>query len=131
MVLIQPWATTELTGYAYFSAKGYRILAPLVKNNGYDFVAEKDGDFIRVNVKTAYLNDKNRPNSWSISLPGSKGCKVNRVNEVDLFLVWVPYQERFIELPGDFFKGSVSKSQLIPKTLLKEENDKFSSFFRG
>lgn len=35
-----------------YSKNGYTVLMPLVDANKYDFVAEKDGKFIRVQVKT-------------------------------------------------------------------------------
>lgn len=118
------WETVELLGYAHFSAKGYRILTPLVKNDTYDFVAEKDNQFLKVNVKRAGLKDKGIPNSWSISqasgaidIAANKGIK--RLGHVDVYLAYLPEQGRFIELDGDFFDGTISKSRLIPKHLLR------------
>ncbi|CAM7517666.1 group I intron-associated PD-(D/E)XK endonuclease [Citrobacter portucalensis] len=117
------WETIELLGYAHYSSQGYRILTSLVKNESYDFVAEKDGQFIKVNVKRAGLKDKNTPNSWSISQAGgafdiaaSKGIK--KVSQVDVYLAYLPAHKRFIELSGDFFDAVSSKSRLIPKHFL-------------
>ncbi|KKN85517.1 hypothetical protein LCGC14_0278400 [marine sediment metagenome] len=76
------WQTVELTGYSYYSNKGYRILISLVTDHGYDFVAEKDGEFIRVNVKVAGLKAKTIKNSWSIS----KGGALTTKSEVDVYL---------------------------------------------
>lgn len=112
------WKTVELMGYAYYSERGYRILAPLVVNHGYDFVAEKGGLFIRVNVKKAGLKSKSDPNSWAISI--SSGTSKRPVDEVccDVYLAWVDSCKRFIEIDGGFFIGSKSKSKIIPKSLL-------------
>lgn len=117
------WETIELLGYTHYSTKGYRILTSLVKNDAYDFVAEKDGQFIKVNVKRAGLKKKEDPNSWSISQAGgafniaaAKGMR--KVSEVDVYLAYLPEQRRFVELGGDFFDGVSSKSRLIPKSLL-------------
>lgn len=117
------WQSVELLGYSYYSSQGYRILTSLVRNDAYDFVAEKDGKFIRVNVKQAGLKDKNIPNSWCISQASgafdnaaAKGKR--KVSEVDVYLAYLPETGRFIELPGDFFDGVASKSRLIPKHLL-------------
>ena len=110
------WQQAELLGYAYYVEKGYRILVPIVRYDAYDFVAEKDGVFIRVNVKVAGLKDKSDPNSWAISqasggLPGK-----TQKGTVDILLTWI--QKRFIELPGDFFKDGNSKSKRIPKDFM-------------
>ncbi len=121
-MLKSQWETKELLGYAYYSERGYRILIPLVKNRGYDFVAEKDGKFIRVNVKVAGLKDKTRKKDWSISLAGGSGyITQNKRNGlyVDVYLVCLPDKKEFIELPGDFFADVVSKCKRIPKEFLK------------
>ena len=113
------WETIELLGYTYFSEKGWRILCPLVKNEGYDFVAEKEGDFIRVNVKLAGLKCKSEPNSWSVSVASGSGKKAVTDVRCDLYLVWVPTKHKFVELPGDFFLDNKSKSKRIPRKYLE------------
>ena len=112
------WQTVELLGYAHFSKKGYRILVSLVRNESYDFVAEKDGEFIRVNVKTAGLKDKRDVRSWSIS-QASAGSSTVRKNfgKVDVYLAYLPEQAMFVELPGDFLSSGNSKSRHIPRHL--------------
>ncbi|KKM00295.1 hypothetical protein LCGC14_1805800, partial [marine sediment metagenome] len=80
------WESVELRGYSYYSERGYRILVPLVDVSGYDFVAEKDGTFIRVNVKRAGLKSKDNPNSWSIAR-ASGSFKVGKdVVNIDVYL---------------------------------------------
>ncbi|WP_339200416.1 group I intron-associated PD-(D/E)XK endonuclease [Paenibacillus sp. FSL P2-0322] len=116
------WETIELLGYSYYSSKGYSILIKLVSNSNYDFVAERDGTYIKVNVKRAGLKSKSIPTSWSISqASGSNPLSKTRENKpkVDVYLVWLPHLEKFIELPGDFFEGANSKSKIIPKKYLK------------
>lgn len=119
------WQSVELLGYSYYSSQGYRILVSLVRTDGYDFVVEKQGVFTRVNVKKAGIKSKKYPNSWSVSAAsGALGrtvpVTVAKTSEIDVLLVYLPHQHRFIELPGDFFSGSKSKSKLIPKDLLTE-----------
>lgn len=114
------WQTVETMGYAYYSARGYRVLIPVVRTNAYDFVAEKNGQFVRVNVKLAGLKDNKRPDSWSISSSGNKS-EDNRKQMrewVDIYLAYLPHQQRFIELPGDFLSGGNSKARRIPQSLL-------------
>ena len=123
---MQNWKSKELLGYNYYSEKGYRILIGLSGGNGYDFVTEFYGEFKRINVKVAGLKSKSNPNSWSISMPGGKNEgnywkeKVNK-DLVDIYLVWLPHQERFIEILGDFFKNSKSKSKVIPQKYINGE----------
>jgi hypothetical protein len=114
------WKTVELMGYAHYAAKGYRILVPLASGEGYDFVAEKDGVFLRVNVKTAGKKDKTDTASRSISLAsGSLKGKLKQSKVVcDVFLAYIPEQDRFVELSGDFFASTNSKSRRIPQHLI-------------
>ena len=107
------WKTVEILGYTHFAKDGYRILISLVDNHCYDFVAEKDCKFIRVNVKVAGLRDKKEPDSWSISKAG-RGSDLP-----DVFLVWLPDRELFIELPGDVWGERTSKIVRIPKQYLE------------
>jgi hypothetical protein len=111
------WETAEILGYSYFSNLGYRICVPIVRNDGYDFVVEKDGEFLRVNVKVAGLKDKSNPNSWAISQAsgGSKGRSEKK--KCDVFLVYLPHLSRFIEVEGSFLDTGNSKSKRLPKEL--------------
>ncbi len=116
------WKTVELLGYTYYSERGYRILIPLVSNEGYDFVAEKDGEYLRVNVKKAGLKDLSNPRSWSVSKASGANAKSTHNPEklpVDVFLAYIPApHNKFIVLPGDFFSGSNTKAKRIPVALL-------------
>jgi len=111
------WQTIELLGYAYYSDRGYRILVPVVRNEGYDFVAEKDGGFLRVNVKVAGLKDKSNPNSWSISQASGGSSGHSTKSPCDVYLAYLPEHQRFIELPGSFLSAGNSKSRRIPKEM--------------
>lgn len=112
------WISIELSGYSYYSDKGYRILIPLVNNEGYDFVAEKNGEFVKVNVKTAHMKDKNQPESWCISQSGGSTRGHRKSIKCDIYLVWLPKANKFIELPGSFISTGNSKSKRLPKNLL-------------
>lgn len=96
---MKDWVSIELLGYTYYSKRGYRILVPLVINKGYDFIAEKEGEFIKVNVKSAHKHGSN----WCIS---TSMCETKQGTQCDIFLAWLPEKNKFIELPGDFFKKS-------------------------
>lgn len=111
------WQTIELLGYAYYSERGYRVLVSLVRNDGYDFVAEKDGEFVRVNVKVAGLKDKTDSNSWSISQSSGVASGHSTKAPCDVFLTYLPEQQRFIEVSGSFLNAGNSKSRRLPKEM--------------
>lgn len=111
------WQTVEVMGYAHYTARGFRVCVPIVRNDGYDFIAEKDGTFLRVNVKLAGLKDRNDPTSWCISMASGASRSVRRAAAVDVFLAYLPHLDRFVELPGSFFEGARSKSKHIPRHL--------------
>jgi hypothetical protein len=115
------WDAVEIKGYDYYASRGYRVLVSLVKNSGFDFVAEKDNKYIKVNVKVAGRKNKRSPNSWSISkASGGLNAGVDRINyDVDIYLVWLPHKEFFIELPSDFLHITNSKSRCIPKHFIE------------
>jgi len=115
------WKTIELHAYTYYSIRGYRILYPLIDSSKYDFVAEKDGKFIRVNAKLAGLKDKGNKNSWSISLSSGSFKYGEDSTGVDVYLTWLPHKQKFIEIDGDFFKSTKSKSRVIPKNLREDK----------
>ena len=116
------WRIAELMGYAYYAGKGYRIFVPLICGDGYDFIAEKSGKMLRVNVKVSGLKDKTDTMSWSISQASGSKSNASRQNKVpcDIFLVYMPGQNQFIELSGDFFSYGNSKSRRIPKKILRD-----------
>lgn len=111
------WQTVELLGYAHYSDMGCRVLVPLVRTDGYDFVVEKNGKFKSVNVKMAGLKDKNDANSWSISQASGSNAGHGKKVACDVFLVYLPAHERFVELPGSFLDSGNSKSRRVPKEM--------------
>lgn len=68
----------------------------------YDFVAERGGRFIRVNVKLATEDPVRSPR---ISRPG----RTSAAGDPDLYLVFVRSKNQFVQLPGAFLKGKKSR----------------------
>ena len=66
---------------------GYSVLAPLEDFAGYDLVAEKNGRFVRIQVKTSEKRDGNR-NRYGFMT--SKGCTAKKAYKsgVDAFVLW-------------------------------------------
>ena len=105
----------EALGAAYFIEKGYSVLVPFGDSTHYDFVVEKDGKCLRVNVKKAYRDRR----SYRISLSG-KAIGIEREANVDVYLAILPEHNCFMELGGDFFDQCRSRSRVIPKEIVEQ-----------
>ncbi|MDC1538163.1 group I intron-associated PD-(D/E)XK endonuclease [Pelagibacteraceae bacterium] len=138
------WEAIEALSLTHYISLGYSVLIPIIKTRSYDLAIEKNGNVKLVNVKVAGLKDKRQKDSWSISRSSStsnsiykrKNIKesyaaiasrslkdlINKKLVIDIFLVWIPYKKKFIEINGDFFVGSGSKSKRIPKEILDKLN---------
>lgn len=115
------WKTVEVLGYSYYVERGWRVCVPVVIASEYDFIVEQCGTFKRVNVKMAGRNDKNHSNIWRIHQTGHYSAQKNARVVVDVFLAYIPDEvPYFIELPGDFFTDSKSKSKAIPQRFLRQ-----------
>ncbi|MBA7626978.1 hypothetical protein ES703_34439 [subsurface metagenome] len=131
------WSDIELHGYLYYSQQGYRILVPPVINKGYDFAIEKNGRFKRVNVKKAWMKPYKTSPSYHIStnlhklkkyrdLPLPEALKFLK-NDCDLFLIWLPDHNKFIETTPDFLVWTNSARCRVPPELFgdPEEQEPF------
>ena len=104
------WRAIEAEGHAHFIRKGWRVLISPYDIACYDFVAEKDGMFLRVNVKTATWHGA----TYSISRSGRAAHRI----DPDLYLVWLPKERAFVEAPGPMLKG---KSARLPRRFVADQ----------
>jgi Holliday junction resolvase-like predicted endonuclease len=104
------WRAVESLGHAYFHQRGWRVLLSVYDTGSYDFVAERDDLFVRVNVKQASVVG----GTYMIAKPG----KNRTAKDPDLYLVWLPKEQTFLELPGDFLQQKSSRR--IPVALTRE-----------
>ncbi|HCP09019.1 MAG TPA: hypothetical protein DIT25_04450 [Candidatus Moranbacteria bacterium] len=79
---------------------GWRVLNPIGENNRYDLVAEKDGKFVRIQVK--YVTPKNgamdvncrSSNNWSVLSYSAKEIDVIAAfNPEDKLIYYIPVSE--------------------------------------
>lgn len=112
------WRTVEALGHAYFIQRGWRVLISPYDTATYDFVAERDSVFVRVNVKSA----KRSSGSYRISKPGGQRNRgdLRPRPDPDHYLVWLVDHRRFVELPGDFLAEVSCKA--VPSSLYKEHS---------
>lgn len=73
---------------------GYSVLAPLEDFAGYDLVAEKNGRFVRIQVKTSQAKDQKK-NRYGFMT--SKGCttKSSYKQGVDMFVLYGADEDLF------------------------------------
>ncbi|MBA7662269.1 hypothetical protein ES703_70297 [subsurface metagenome] len=130
---MRDWQTVEIAGYHYYSNLGYRVFVSLVRTEHYDFVIEKGGRFKRVNVKLAFSKSYSNSSSWFISvshtqtkkfLPLSFEERIKAIKKVlDIYLVWIPKTNRFIELLPGFELHMTTKYIRIPNGFLEDIPD--------
>jgi hypothetical protein len=105
-------------GHAHYMQQGWRVLLSVYDTSCYDFVIERDGEYRSVNVKQA-TRRKDRTRGYWIANAGG----LPRDIVPDLYLVWLPRERQFVELPGDHLKGRSSRS--VPMNMfshMKEES---------
>jgi hypothetical protein len=105
------WLKCELDSYSFYSKKGFDILIPLGKSQPYDFVVlDSEGNCFRVNAKLAHIHNSNyRINTASRIRDRSHLDKL-----VDIYLVWLPDRENFIEMDGSFLRNCTNGVKDIP-----------------
>ena len=116
--------SAEQLACAYYTSKGYNVSKPLDLALHYDLVIEKDKKYKSVNVKLAGLKSQKNPNSWAISANvrrrnrPSAEFKSRNLQKPDIYLVWLPKQQNFVEIDGGFFDlGGKSNHKLLPKNV--------------
>lgn len=91
---------------------GYEMTTP-AEEQPYQIIATKNGMAIKVCVKIAQRGRKSQPNNWKIVTYTAK-------EPPDVYLVWIYSQERFIELPGSFFKGCTGTVRTVPLEIVSK-----------
>ncbi|MBI4253344.1 hypothetical protein HY623_04195 [Candidatus Uhrbacteria bacterium] len=87
----------ELKVASHLIADGWRVLFPLGENNRYDLVAEKDGCFVRIQVK--YVTPKN--NGLDINCSSSNNWSIlqYKPEEIDYLAIHDPVNDSIYFIP--------------------------------
>lgn len=85
---------------------GYSVLTPMEDFSGYDLVAEKDGKFIRIQVKTSEKQDPERNRYGFMTSVGNGSKEVYNKSMVDYIICWAMDSDLFW-----IFKPSECKSK--------------------
>ena len=93
---------------------GYSVLTPMEDFVGYDLVAEKDGKFIRIQVKTTTKTEKEKLHYRFMTSGGCDGKSAYTKDRVDILVCWAMDEDLFWVLKPNDCKGPTKK--LYPKT---------------
>jgi len=117
----------ELVVAARLVKEGWRVLLPYGENTRYDLVAEREGRFVRVQVK--YVTPKNgvldvkcqSSNNWSI-LPYT-------ADEIDAIAVYDPVSEKVYYVPVAELRKGAMKLRLDPPKNNQRAKVRYASQF--
>jgi hypothetical protein len=100
-------ATAELLAMAEYAKRGYAILTSMAPER-YDFVAEKEGKFIRVQVKHGYREQEDRFLTSRVTNPYLK-------DEIDVLAIKDPASNDIYYVNAEDIEGSTNvKIRLEP-----------------
>ena len=84
---------TELQCMSAFISEGYSVSIPYGDNNRYDFIADINGNLIRIQVKTASSKDNGKSYSFSCKSSRTNGKRtINKKydkSEIDFFATFI------------------------------------------
>lgn len=93
---------------------GYSVLTPMEDFVGYDLVAEKNGKFIRIQVKTTTKTESDKLYYRFMTSTGCDNKSAYTKEKVDLLIAWAMDEDLFWVLRPSDCKGPTKK--LYPKT---------------
>ena len=94
---------------------GYNVLAPMEDFSGYDLVAEKDGKFHRIQVKTAQVTEPNRTKyRFTTACGNGVNCAKRLITGVDYVACWAMSDDLFWLIP--IAKCKTITTKLCPST---------------
>ena len=93
---------------------GYSVLTPMEDFVGYDLVAEKNGRFIRIQVKTTTKTESDKLYYRFMTSTGCDNKSAYTKEKVDLLIAWAMDEDLFWVLRPSDCKGPTKK--LYPKT---------------
>lgn len=93
---------------------GYSVLTPMEDFAGYDLVAEKNGKFIRIQVKTTTKTEGDKLYYRFMTSTGCDNKSAYTREKVDLLVAWAMDEDLFWVLRPSDCRGPTKK--LYPKT---------------
>lgn len=93
---------------------GYSVLTPLEDFVGYDLVAEKNGRFTRIQVKTSSKTELDKLYYRFITSAGNGSKKIYTRDKIDLLVAWAMDEDLFWVFKPSQCRGPTKK--LYPRT---------------
>lgn len=93
---------------------GYSVMAPMEDFAGYDLVAEKNGKFFRIQVKTTSKTEGDKNYYRFMTCTGNKGKTSYSKNKIDYMILWAMDEDLFWLVRPSDCNGPTKK--LYPKT---------------
>ena len=93
---------------------GYSVLTPLEDYAGYDLVAEKDGKFHRIQVKTTTKMEGNKLHYRFMTSFGVDGKTAYTKKKVDLIVCWAMDEDLFWKFRTEQCRSATTK--VYPRT---------------
>ena len=93
---------------------GYSVLAPVEDFSGYDLVAEKNGKFIRIQVKTTSKTEGEKNYYRFMTSGGCDGKSTYTKDKIDILVAWAMDEDLFWVLRPNDCRGPTKK--LYPNT---------------
>ena len=119
----------ELRVSADLMQKGWRVLIPYGENNRYDLVAEREGKFLRIQVK--YVTPRNgalyvgcfSSNNWSV--------QHYTAQQIDAIAVYDAVSEKVYYVPADKMRKSAMLLRLLPAKNGQKTKIRYAKNFDG
>ena len=93
---------------------GYSVLVPMEDFAGYDLVAEKNGRFIRIQVKTTSKTEGDKTYYRFMTSGGCDSKSAYTKDKIDILVAWAMDEDLFWILKPTELRGPTKK--LYPKT---------------
>ncbi len=93
---------------------GYSVLAPMEDFAGYDLVAERNGKFFRIQVKTTSKTEHDKTYYRFMTSGGNQGKSAYSKDKIDYLIAWAMDEDLFWLLKPSDCRGPTKK--LYPKT---------------
>lgn len=93
---------------------GYNVLTPMEDFSSYDLVAERDGRFIRIQVKTTSKTEGDKPYYRFMTSAGCDSKMAYTKDKIDTLVAWAMDEDLFWVFKPSDCRGPTKK--LYPKT---------------
>lgn len=114
---MQTGVVSELKVMSQYVDRGYSVFTPFAVGERSDFIAEKNGRFVRVQVKTGSTFNDGRELMACSQRPYTK-------EEVDVLVIFDPYAETYYYIPVEHVENMTNIRLRLVSYLYNVKNNK-------